>query len=68
MRLAEARARSTVVLRDSSFKATYVKGSNGGCERALNTTSWSQGGNKGGRGVFFAPLRKLTTKVFLPND
>ncbi len=70
MRLAEARARRTVVLRDSSFKPTDAKGSNGGCERALNTTSCSQGGNKSGRGgcSLFAPLRKLTTKAFLPND
>ncbi len=36
MRLAEAKARRTVVLRNSSFKPTDVKGPNGGCERALN--------------------------------
>ncbi len=36
MRLAEAKARRTVVLRNSSFKPTDVKGPNGGCEKALN--------------------------------
>ncbi len=36
MRLAEAKARRTVVLRNSSFKPTDVKGPNGGNERALN--------------------------------
>ncbi len=60
MRLAEARARRTVVLRDSSFKPTDAKGSNGGCERALNTTSWFQGRNEGGRGgcSLCCPLKK----------
>ncbi len=36
MRLAEAKARRTVVLRNRSFKPTDVKGPNGGYERALN--------------------------------
>ncbi len=68
MRLAEARARRSVILRDSSLKRTDVKGSDGGCERALNTTSRSQGGTEGGRGgcSLFAPLRKLTTMASLP--
>ncbi len=35
MRLAEAKARRTVVLRNSSFKPTDVKGPNGGCEKDL---------------------------------
>ncbi len=39
MRLAEAKARRTVVLRNSSFKPTDVKGPNGGNERALNPLS-----------------------------
>ncbi len=38
MCLADARARRSAVLRDSSFKSTDVTGSNGGCEKALNTT------------------------------
>ncbi len=36
MRLAEAKARRTVVLRNSSLKPTDVKGPNGCNERALN--------------------------------
>ncbi len=70
MRLAEARAKRSVVLRDSSFKPTDVKGSNGGCEGALNTTSRSHGGTEGGRGGsnLFAPLRKLSTMACLPID
>ncbi len=36
MRLAEAKARRTVVLRNRSFKPTDVKGPNGGCEKTLN--------------------------------
>ncbi len=36
MRLAEVKARRTVVLRNSSFKPTDVKGPNGDNERALN--------------------------------
>ncbi len=36
MRLAEAKARRTVVLRNSPFKPTDVKGPNGCNERALN--------------------------------
>ncbi len=36
MRLAEAKARRTVVLRNCSFKPTDVKGPNGCCEKALN--------------------------------
>ncbi len=38
MRLAGARARRSVLLRDSSFISTDAKGSSGSCERALNTT------------------------------
>ncbi len=54
MRLAEVSARRSVVLKDSSFKPTDVKGSKGGWERALNTTSRSQGGTEGGLGVVFS--------------
>ncbi len=35
MSLAEAKARGTLVLRNSSFKPTDVKGPNGGCEKLL---------------------------------
>ncbi len=70
MCLAEARARRSVVLRDSSFKSMDVTGSNGGCERALNTTSRPQGGTEGGCGGcnLLAPLRILTTSACLPID
>ncbi len=71
MRLAEARARRSVILRDSSFKPTDVKGSNDGpCERALNTASRSQVRTEGGLGgcSLLALLRKLTTMAFLPID
>ncbi len=70
MCLADARARSSAVLRDSSFKSTDVTGSNGGCERALNTTSRPQAGSAGGRGECnpFAPLRKITTSACLQID
>ncbi len=70
MHLVDARARRSAVLRDSFFKSTDVTGSNGGCERALNTTSRPQGGTAGGRGECYplAPLRKLTTSACLPID
>ncbi len=47
MRLAEANARRTVVLRNSSFKPTDVKGPNC-CNERAQPTSWSQGGNESG--------------------
>ncbi len=64
----EARARRSALLRDSSFISTDAKGSSDSYERALNTTSRSQGGNEGGRGGcnLLAPLRKLTTSTCLP--
>ncbi len=48
MRLAEARARSSALW--ESFISTDAKGSSCSCERAINTTSRSQGGTEGGRG------------------
>ncbi len=55
MRLAEAKARRTVVLRNSSFKPTDVKGPDGGSEKALNPLPSPRGETKVDMGdiVFF---------------
>lgn len=50
MCLAEARARSRVVLRESSLMEMDAKGSNEGRERAFNISARSHGGIKGGHG------------------
>ncbi len=70
MRLAEARARRSVLLRDSSFISTDAKGSSDSYKRALNTTSRPQVGLQVGTGGcnLLAPLRKLTTSTCLTID
>ncbi len=56
MRLAEAKARRTVVLRNSSFKPTDVKGPNGGNERALNPLPGPSG--HGGCSLFYRTIAR----------
>ncbi len=70
MRLAEARARRSVLLRDKSFISMDVKCSSDSCERAFNITQSPQGGTAGVRREcnLLAPLRKLTTSACLPID
>ncbi len=58
MRLAEAKARRTVVLRNSSFKPTDVKNPNGCNERALTPLPGPRAETKVDMGDV----------VFLPND
>ncbi len=58
MRLAEAKARRTVVLRNSSFKPTDVRGPNGCNESALNPLPGPRAETKVDMGDV----------VFLPND
>ncbi len=50
MCLAEAKARRTVVLRNSSFKPTDVRGPNGCNERALNPLPGPRAENESGHG------------------